>query len=140
MTKVTIDTDEDESGPPTEELPPVLPPPEPVDDSGTEAAALVEQELQETQEITATALDQIADDIGDLQEVVAALVAAMDSVVDYLDEIYQAEKEEGHEDIPEPVVPQAAQRRAKKELGDVEPKPRHRYRTMMLGRSGGVFK
>lgn len=139
MTKVVIDT-EDEDGPPTEELPPVIEAPPAPPAAPDPAVEIIEEQLEATTEITATALDSIADDIGDLQEVVAALVSAMDSVVDYLNELADAEIEEGHQDVQEPTVVETKQRRVKQAMADVEPQPHHRYRTFMLGRSGGVFK
>lgn len=97
-------------------------------------------QLNNVRETTATALDQIGDDIGDLHEVVAALVSAMDSVVDYLRDIYEAENAEGHTDIPAPVEAERKTSTARKELKDIEPHSRHRYRTAILGRTGGIYR
>lgn len=141
-TRVTVETtDEDVSADePVVVEPPVEIEPEPVIESPVDETPNLLEELNQVRETTAAALEEIGDDIGDLQEVVAALVSAMDSVVDYLRSIYEAESEEGHTDIPPPVEPEQKTKKAAKEQQDVEPRPRHRYRTALLGRSGGMFR
>lgn len=141
MTKITVETDDDDRLPDeiATELEPEIVEDVPVVEPEPDAPDLLSQ-LNDVRETTAAALDQVGDDIGDLQEVVAALVSAMDSVVDYLRDIHEAEQEEGHDDIPAPVESEQKVAKVKKELTDVEPNPRHRYRTAILGRSGGVYK
>lgn len=143
-TTVTIETTSDDEIPVVEPVitEPVSEEPVPVVEpeiSEPEHPDLLAQ-LNQVRETTAAALDEIGEDIGDLQEVVAALVSGMDSVVDYLRSLYESESEEGHTDIPPPVEPEQKAKKAQKEQQDVEPRPRHRYRTAILGRSGGMFR
>ena len=134
-TQVTITTD-DENEPDG-----IAASPEPI------AAPVVETppvdhsaEISELREATAATLEMIADDIGDIQDVVAALVSGMDSVVDYLRELHEAEKAEGHTDISPPVEATQKVEKAKKEQRDVEPNPRSRAAAFFLGRSGGMYR
>lgn len=139
MTRITVETDDDELQPDAIIEPEILPDPEPIVEEIAEGPDVLSQ-LNAIRETTATALDEIGDDIGDLQEVVAALVSTMDSVVDHLREMYEAEQREGHTDVSPPVEAEQKVKKTKKELSDVEPNPRHRYRTAILGRSGGVYR
>lgn len=139
MTRITVETDDDELQPDAIIEPEIVPDPEPIVEEIAKGPDVLSQ-LNAIRETTATALDEIGDDIGDLQEVVAALVSTMDSVVDHLREMYEAEQKEGHTDVSPPVEAEQKVKKTKKELSDVEPNPRHRYRTAILGRSGGVYQ
>ena len=143
-TTVTTETTTDDEIPATEPViaEPVSIEPEPLIEDIDPVTVLpdVTAQLNQMRETTAAALDQIGDDIGDLQEVTAALVSGMDSVVDYLRSLYESEVNEGHTDIEPPVEPEQKTKKAKKEQQDIEPRPRHRYRTAILGRSGGMFR
>jgi hypothetical protein len=99
--------------------------------------ALERQEsvTREQFEGVASALDIISDAVGNLEEVVAALISHADSVVDYLEEVHE-EREEA-DPAAEPNTPVPA--KASKVVAEREPRPPHRFRTFVLGGSGGRF-
>jgi hypothetical protein len=138
VTRIVVETEET----PTEEVPVVIAE-EPESDDVLEDVPIdeglpVEPEGPSIHDHTSEALTILADAVGDIEEVLAHVVQAIDDIVDYLDTDRAREQEEHAETLPD--VPKEEIKKAKKQAEDIPPEPRTRVRAALLGRSGGFYR
>lgn len=98
----------------------------------------VETEVDSLRDNTANAIEELGDRICDLEEVVAYIVANLDDVVEYLEQVHAEREAVNAETEPDTPVPEKPSKKIR-EHKEVEPKPRHPGRTFMLSRSGGIY-